>query len=374
MADTAPNVGAYVSLAKDGLQHIFDALQNEGYTLVGPTIKDEVIVCDEIEQVDDLPIGWTDRQEAGSYRLVRRNDEAYFGYVVGPHSWKKFLYPPKLKLFEVERNNGSFSIIPTNQVEPRYAFIGARACDVQAITVQDRVFLNGPFQDHHYKTRRQMAFILAVNCTEPGGTCFCASMRTGPKVSSDFDLALTELDDVFLLEVGSEMGRQVLDNLDWRPAGAFELQAARRAIAEAENKMGRQLDTSDLPNLLYQNLENAHWDMVAQKCLSCANCTQVCPTCFCSDVLEVSDLSGKNLERVRVWDSCFSLDFSHVHGGNIRPGTRSRYRQWITHKLASWVDQFGTFGCVGCGRCITWCPVGIDITKEIEGVRTEVTS
>jgi hypothetical protein len=260
MADTAPNVGAYVSLAKGGLQHIFDALKKQGYTLVGPTIKDEAIVCDEIEQVDDLPIGWTDRQETGSYRLVRRKDEAWFGYVVGPHSWKKFLYPPRLTLFEVERNNGSFSIIPTNGTEPQYAFIGARACDVQAITVQDKVFLNGPFQDHHYKARRQMAFILAVNCTEPGGTCFCASMRTGPKVSSDFDLALTELDDVFLVEVGSEMGRQVLTNVDWRPAGAFELQAARRAMTEAENKMGRHLDTSDLPNLLYQNLENAHWD------------------------------------------------------------------------------------------------------------------
>lgn len=373
MADGAPNVGAYASLGKEGLQRIFEALRQEGFTLLGPTLKEGAIVCDEISDISDLPIDWTDEQEAGTYRLKRRGDGAYFGYVVGPHSWKQFLYPARLKLFSVQRQNGTFNIIPPEKAVPQYAFIGVRPCDVQAIAVQDRVFLGGPFQDPHYKARRQRAFILAVNCTEPGGTCFCTSMRTGPKVQAGFDLALTELDDVFLLEVGSEMGRQMLTDVDWRPAGAFELQAARHALAEAENKMGRQLDTSDLPNLLYQNLEHPHWGAVAETCLSCANCTQVCPTCFCSDVVEVSDLTGTNLERVRVWDSCFSLEFSHVHGGNIRPSIRSRYRQWLTHKLGSWMDQFGTFGCVGCGRCITWCPVGIDITQQVEMLRKEAT-
>jgi Fe-S oxidoreductase len=154
-------------------------------------------------------------------------------------------------------------------------------------------------------------------------------------------------------------------------AGAFELQTARHALAEAEKHMGRRLDTSDLPNLLYEHLEDSCWDKVAARCLSCANCTQVCPTCFCSDVVEVSDLLGQKSERIRRWDSCFNLDFSHVHGGNIRPGTRSRYRQWLTHKLASWIDQFGVSGCVGCGRCITWCPVGIDLTAEVEAIRKE---
>lgn len=371
MTDSAPQLGANVSLPKIALQKIFDSLQREKYLLVGPTVSEGAIVIDEISQTSDLPIGWTDRQMAGSYRLERRNDAAYFGYVVGPHSWKKYLYPPQLDLFSAVRNNGSFSVCPARADAPQYAFVGVRPCDVQAIAVQDRVFLQGPHQDPNYKLRRQKAFILAVNCTEPGGTCFCASVHTGPKISVGFDLALTELDDVFLVEVGSEMGRHVLDGVDWRPAGAFELQAARRALAQAETQMGRHLDTRDLPNLLYQQLEDSHWEKVGARCLSCGNCTQVCPTCFCSDVRDVSDLTGQNSRRVRVWDSCFSLDFSHVHGGNIRPGTRSRYRQWMTHKLASWVDQFGTLGCVGCGRCITWCPVGIDITSEVEKLRKE---
>ena len=371
MTDTAPMLGAYVSIPKEDLQGIFDALRGMGYTLVGPTLGEGAIIYDEIEGVDDLPIGWGDEQEAGTYRLRRRDDGAYFGYVVGPHSWKKYLYPPVMTLFSVERRNGTFKLAAPSEETPRYAFIGVRACELQAIAVQDRVFLGGPYQEPHYKARRQGAFILAVNCTEPGGTCFCASMRTGPRVGPGFDLALTELEEVFLVEVGSEVGRQVLAGLDWRPAGAFELQAARQAMAEAEQRMGRRMETSDLPNLLYQNLEHPRWDEVAQRCLSCTNCTQVCPTCFCSDVVEVSDLTGQKTGRVRVWDSCFSLEFSHVHGGNIRPATRSRYRQWLTHKLASWIDQFGVSGCVGCGRCITWCPVGIDITEEVNAIRTE---
>ncbi len=371
MTDTAPMLGAYVSIPKEDLQGIFDALRGMGYTLVGPTLGEGAIIYDEIEGVDDLPIGWGDEQEAGTYRLRRRDDGAYFGYVVGPHSWKKYLYPPVMTLFSVERRNGTFKVAAPSEETPRYAFIGVRACELQAIAVQDRVFLGGPYQEPHYKACRQGAFILAVNCTEPGGTCFCASMRTGPRVGPGFDLALTELEEVFLVEVGSEVGRQVLAGLDWRPAGAFELQAARQAMAEAEQRMGRRMETSDLPNLLYQNLEHPRWDEVAQRCLSCTNCTQVCPTCFCSDVVEVSDLTGQKTGRVRVWDSCFSLEFSHVHGGNIRPATRSRYRQWLTHKLASWIDQFGVSGCVGCGRCITWCPVGIDITEEVNAIRTE---
>ena len=371
MPDLTPNIGAFVSIGKDSLQTILDVLKASGYTLVGPTLGEAAIIYDEIESVEDLPIGWTDVQEAGSYKLERREDESYFGYVVGPHSWKKYLFPPVHTLLTVDRSNGAFEARCNEAEVPQYALIGVRACELKAIGIQDRVFLGGQYQDPEYKARRQQAFILAVNCTEPAGTCFCASMDAGPRVGPGFDLAMTELEDIFILEIGSEMGRQVMGQVPWRPAGAFELQNARQALADAEKQMGRTLDTSDLPNLLYQNLESPHWDEVAERCLSCANCTMVCPTCFCSDVLEVSDLSGTKIQRVRMWDSCFSLEFSHVHGGNIRPRTKSRYRQWMTHKLASWIDQFGVSGCVGCGRCITWCPVGIDITEEVSAIRAE---
>jgi ferredoxin len=133
--------------------------------------------------------------------------------------------------------------------------------------------------------------------------------------------------------------------------------------------MGRALDTSDLKGLLYGNLEHPRWDEVSQRCLTCGNCTLVCPTCFCSTVEDVTDLSGTETERTRRWDSCFSLDHSYIHGGSVRDSGRARYRQWMTHKLATWFDQFGSSGCVGCGRCITWCPVGIDITEEVRAIR-----
>jgi sulfhydrogenase subunit beta (sulfur reductase) len=370
MPDHSPRTISYVSIAKENLQVIFDALRETGYTLVGPREKEGAIVHDEIEQLRDLPVGLTDKQEPGAYRLVPRDDRSLFRYAVGPHSWKRYLFVPVLPLFSIERQTDGFSALSSTENTPRYAFIGVRPCDLHAMGIQDLTFLDGPHQDSDYKLRRQSAFILAVNCLDPGGTCFCASMHTGPRASSGFDLALTELDEIFLVEVGSELGWQVIADADWRPAGAFELQEARQALAEAEGRMGRQMITSDMPNLLYQNLDHPRWDQVARRCLSCANCTQVCPTCFCSDVVDRSDLDGKRAERVRLWDSCFSLEFSHVHGGNIRPSTRDRYRQWLTHKLASWIDQFGMSGCVGCGRCITWCPAGIDLTEEVDAIRT----
>lgn len=382
MRNTLSQIGAQVVLAKMDLQSVFDALRADGYEIVGPTVRDGAIVYDALAHIGELPIGWTEGQAPGSYRLERRTDNAFFGFVVGPHAWKRYLQPPVLRLFSVEKRNGGLEIRPETEPVPRYAFIGVRPCDLQAIDIQDRVFLGGPYQDPSYKARRTRAFVLVVNCTEPGGTCFCVSMHTGPKARTGFDLALTELDEVFLMEVGSGLGAEIVAALDARPASAFELHAADERLAGAAQRMGRQLDTSDLPALLYDNLEHPYWDDVARRCLSCTNCTQVCPTCFCSDIQDVGDpsfrsdqaLLGQVAGRVRVWDSCFTLDFSHIHGGNLRPMVRSRYRQWLTHKLAAWIDQFGVLGCVGCGRCITWCPVGIDITEELKAIRKETVS
>ncbi|MEP7355692.1 MAG: 4Fe-4S dicluster domain-containing protein [Anaerolineales bacterium] len=366
-----PATAAQVTIPKSALQKIFDALLAADFLVVGPTVREGAIIYDEIEKIEQLPIGWTDEQRPGAYRLKPRADQRYFGFVVGPQSWKKYLFPANLKLFSTRKAGASFEVQANDEPPPKYAFIGVRGCELAAIAVQDRTFLEGAIQEPHYKARREKAFILAVNCTEPGGTCFCVSMKTGPKCGSGFDLALTELNDAFLVEVGSPLGAEMLAETGWRPAGAFELNHAARALAEAETNMGRTLDTRDLPNLLYENLEHPRWDQLAQRCLSCANCTMVCPTCFCSDVEDVADLTGANTERVRVWDSCFNPDFSSVYGGHLRPTIRSRYRQWLTHKLASWIDQFGTSGCVGCGRCITWCPVGIDLTEEVAAIRGE---
>jgi len=358
---------------RDGLQRLLDALREAGYEPIGPRLRDGAIVYDVIERVDDLPAGWTDRQDGGSYRLKRRADQALFGYAVGPHAWKRFLHEPRQSLWRARRTGTGFRVeAPANEA-PRYAFIGVRACELHAIAIQDRVLIGDRYADPAYKARRESAFIVALNCSVAGGTCFCASMKTGPAVESGFDIALTEILDgqshFFVVESGSERGADLLAQVPCREAGAEALAAADAVVARTAAAMGRELEAEGLPELLLRNLEHPRWDEVAGRCLGCGNCTMVCPTCFCTSVEDATDLSGDTAERVRRWDSCFTTAFSHLHGGSVRASPKSRYRQWMTHKLATWVEQFGSSGCVGCGRCITWCPVGIDLTEEARAIR-----
>jgi sulfhydrogenase subunit beta (sulfur reductase) len=367
-------LGSTVVLEKPELGRIIDRLWADGYTVVGPTIAQGAIVFDELRSLRDLPIGWTDEQEAGTYRLRPREDGAYFGYAVGPHSWKKYLFPPRQTLFTIARSGDSFIVEQGAEPVPKYAFLGVRSCDLHAIEVQDRVFLNGPHVDPHYQARRRPGLILAVHCSQAASTCFCTSMRTGPAASRGFDLALTELPDAFVVEVATDRGQAVMAAIPCRAATGSDLGAAARVVQKTEAQIKRRLDTSDLPDLLYDNLEHPRWNDVGDRCLSCTNCTMVCPTCFCHSVEDVPDLDGQRSERVRLWDSCFNLEHAHLAGGNTRPEIRARYRQWLTHKLASWIDQYGVSGCVGCGRCITWCPVGIDLTEEVAAIRGEHTA
>ncbi len=373
MSKGSLQVGDTVVVELEHLEQLLQALVARGYEVVGPTLREGAIVYDHLNSTADLPVGWTDEQAGGKYRLQRRDDNALFGYAVGPHSWKKFLYPLPRRLWQAARNGKGLRILPEEEAAPKYAFFGVRACELSAIAVQDKVFLDGQFVDPGYKARRENLFLLAVNCGQAGGTCFCASMNTGPKATSGFDLALTELltdgRHYFLVEVGSERGIEVLSAVPHQPANDADRQHADRVLDDTTRRMGRRLDTRGIKELLYRNYEHPQWDKVTERCLSCANCTMVCPTCFCTTVEDVTDLTGEHAERWRRWDSCFTVDFSYIHGGSVRATPRSRYRQWMTHKLATWIDQFGVSGCVGCGRCITWCPVGIDITVETGAIR-----
>ncbi|MCR9074162.1 MAG: 4Fe-4S dicluster domain-containing protein [Alphaproteobacteria bacterium] len=357
----------------DGLDALFRALSDRGYRVIGPTIVDTAIVYDDIGGTADLPRGWTDEQDGGRYRLVERDDDALFGFATGPHSWKRFLHPPVQRLWDAERDGDAVTVRPAAADPAPLAFIGVRSCDLQAMRIQDRVLIEGPYPDPHYADRRAAAFVVAVDCGTAGGTCFCVSMETGPEARHGFDLKLTEIIDGdaqrFIVSAGTEAGRAVLAALPTREAGDADLASAAAVVDRTAASMGRTMRTDDIHGLLLSNLEHARWDDTAARCLACGNCTMVCPTCFCTTVEDSSDLTGTRTSRSRRWDSCFTADFSHIHGGSVRQSTRSRYRQWATHKLATWHDQFGTSGCVGCGRCITWCPVGIDITEEVRAIR-----
>ncbi|MBL8132190.1 MAG: 4Fe-4S dicluster domain-containing protein [Anaerolineae bacterium] len=358
-------------------QALFDSLAKQGYRLVGPMVREGVVIVDDIAQVSELPIGYVDEQEKGTYRLTHSSGSAFFGYGLGPHSWKKYLFPPRMRLWQAQRHNGSFAIAADDstaqEVQP-LALIGVRACELAALAIQDRVFM-GDYPDPHYKAQRERLFIVAVNCIHPESTCFCTSMNTGPRATGGFDLALTEVleaDRHYLLtQVGSDAGAKVLEAVPHRPATREEKAAADTLISHAAEHIERSMNTRGLKELLPASSESPHWDAIAARCLACGNCTLVCPTCFCATVEDTTDLSGENAERWRLWDSCFTTEFSYVIGGSVRASVKSRYRQWLTHKLSTWVDQFGTLGCVGCGRCITWCPVEIDITEEVRAIQAQ---
>jgi sulfhydrogenase subunit beta (sulfur reductase) len=366
-------IGDHAVFAVPHLQELLAALHRRGYQVVGPTVCDGAIVYDELDSIADLPVGWTDEQDGGTYRLKKRPDQALFGYAVGPHSWKKYLLPPSLRLWQAQRQGSSVQIVPERETPPKLAFIGVRACELHAIAVQDKVFMHGSYVDAVYQERRAAVFIVAVNCGQAGGTCFCVSMKTGPEATFGFDLAVTEVlnaeQHYFVVEVGTSLGAELLQDVPHQRATAEARQAAAAIVAQTATQMGRTLDTTDIKPLLYRNYEHPRWDEVAARCLTCANCTMVCPTCFCTTTEDVTDLTGEHAERWRKWDSCFNVDFSYIHGGSVRSSPTARYRQWLTHKLATWIDQFGTSGCVGCGRCITWCPVAIDITEEVRAIR-----
>ncbi|GIU93550.1 MAG: 4Fe-4S ferredoxin [Gaiellaceae bacterium] len=357
-----------------GLERLVEALVEAGYRVLGPTVRDGAIVLDEIASAGELPHGWTAEQDAARYRLRRRDDDAMFGWAVGPHSWKQHFLPARARLWRAAAPAGQGP--PTIEEEPPperpLALLAARPCDLHAIAIQDRVLLEGRYVERDYALRRRDAFVVVVNCGVPGGSCFCASMGTGPRAERGYDLALTEVLDGghrFVVEVGSARGAELLAAVGTSPAREEDLAAAHAVTDEAVFRMGRSLDTAGLPELLAANLEHPRFAEVAERCLTCGNCTAVCPTCFCTSVEDVNDLADGSAERWRVWDTCFSIDYSTIHGGSVRRSSRARYRQWLTHKFGTWVDQFGTSGCVGCGRCITWCPVGIDVTEELAAIR-----
>ncbi|HEY5902608.1 MAG TPA: 4Fe-4S dicluster domain-containing protein [Anaerolineales bacterium] len=371
LAEGRPELGMTAVIQKPDLDTLLGNLREGGYTVLGPRIQDETLVYAPIESLASLPLGYVSEQEAGRFRLRFTGHSHYFDAIPGAPSWKQFLFPSRTELFKVHREGGGWEMEEAERSHPRYAFIGVRGCELSAIQIQDAAFLRPDFVDPIYHARREQAFILTVDCLHPGGTCFCKSMGTGPHPNSGYDLNLTELEDVFLLQAGSERGREMLTGVPWEAASAFLLNSAARALERAAAEMGRELDTSDLPEVLLNHLEIPRWKMIAERCLSCANCTQVCPTCFCWDVTDMLSLDGRETSRERVWDSCFNPGYSYQAGGNARPTIHSRYRQWLSHKFGSWKQQYGTFGCTGCGRCITWCPAGIDVTAELAALRKE---
>jgi NAD(P)H-flavin reductase len=356
-------------LPREELDRLFDLLRADGRRVIGPTLAEGAIVYDELSSARELPVGWLVDSAPGSYRLRSTGGARAFDYTVAVTSWKRFTHPSIVPLTRGRREDGRVVVEPAEEDPPRLAFIGVRACELAALTIQDRAMRAGPLGDADHVARGDAAFVVAVECATATATCFCTSMGTGPEVTGGADIVLSELDDGFVVRSGSDAGAGIVHRLGLRAAEPPETDAAATQVAALRSAIGDPVPTPGLPARLRAALDHPRWAEVGERCLACANCTLVCPTCFCTSVSVASDLDGFEGTTERSWDSCFSLGFGRVAGdANFRPRVRDRYRQWLTHKFSTWWDQFGSTGCVGCGRCIAWCPVGIDVREELNAI------
>jgi sulfhydrogenase subunit beta (sulfur reductase) len=352
-------------LPRADLDRLLTALRGDGREVIGPTVKEGTVDLQPIGAADELPVGWGLENAAGRSRLVRRGSNRVFDSPVGQASWKRFTFPSRVPMFDwADGSDGERQLEKHLPDVPPYAFVGVRACDLAALRIHDRVLRDGRVHDADYEARRRDNLIVAVECAVAGGTCFCSSMGSGPELSDGFDLGLSELDDGFVVRVGSAAGAAIVDGLGLAPASAAAVEGAAESVRRVRQAMGRPLPMAEVPAALVSSPSHPRWAEVGERCLACANCVLVCPTCFCTNATPTSDLTGQAASSERTWASCFTLGFARVAGGNFRLARPDRYRQWLTHKFGTWWSQFGSSGCVGCGRCISWCPVGIDVREE----------
>ncbi|MFQ5470791.1 MAG: 4Fe-4S dicluster domain-containing protein [Gammaproteobacteria bacterium] len=352
-------------LARKDFCVLLEALHQRGYHCIGPKERDGTIVFDELKTVDTLPKGAYDIQAPGQYQIEHKSTSDNFSYTTGPSALKPLLFTSSETLWQAKREaDGSISFTDQHSEAVPLAVIGVHACDIAALKLQDAHFLDSEYPDRFYHLRRENLFLVAVNCSRSADTCFCVSTGDGPQVQDGYDLALTELDDGFVVRAGSDSGEAIANNLPATKITVLHLDQEKQRLTKAEEQQ-RSLPSHNLREFLFSNLDHPRWDNIAERCLSCGNCTSVCPTCFCYKEDEQPALEGSSSIHYREWDSCFTQGHSYIHGKTVRADTKTRYRQWLTHKLGSWHDQYGRSGCVGCGRCITWCPVGIDITREV---------
>lgn len=355
-------------LLKSDLEDLLELLKADGYRLLGPRLREGAIVFDTLDSAADLARGLNDVQSPGAYRLVTNGDR-YFDWANGPQGLKPLTFASHEPLWECRRDESGRLEFAAILPEPHpTAVIGVRGCDLAALELQDRHFLAPGRADTQYQARRNALFLVAVHCNRPAATCFCASTGDGPRAGEGFDIALQELEEGFLVEAGSDRGSALLTRLRLAPASPEQLSEAEDLYQGAVARQRRGLPSRDLSEHLFANLEHPRWEEIAGRCLACGNCTSVCPTCFCNDLVTEPSLNGEATETVRQWDSCYTPGHSYFAGRALRKDIRTRYRQWLTHKLGGWHAQYGRSGCTGCGRCITWCPVGIDITEEATAI------
>lgn len=356
-------------LSRAAFSVLLATLQRDGYTCIGPQIRHGAIVFDTLETLSQLPTGWQDKQQPAHYRLHPTDSPYWFDWANGASAIKPYTFAPQENLWRVQRDaNGRLRFQPTLPKPRKTALIGVRACDLAALALQDQHFLQGAHTDPYYQLRRESLLLIGVNCTHAAATCFCVSTGDGPAIHSGYDLLLSEIDSGFVLESGSAQGKAIAAQLPLTDATDTQQHTAQQRMQLATQQ---QRSLPEKPPL-FAHLTHPHWQVVGARCIACGNCTSVCPTCFCHQEVEKPTLDGQGSQHERLWDSCFNNGHSYIHGWQVRSNHAEYYRQWLTHKLSGWHEQFGRSGCTGCGRCISWCPAGIDLTEEVPAICGDV--
>jgi ferredoxin len=355
-------------LPRAQLQQLFDVLHQQGFACVGPKQADNAIVYAEIQGVDDLPKGLEVDQSPGQFSMQQQEHDRHFSWANTAQAIKPLSFTSREVLWQCEKDaQGNLHFKQHMPPSRAIAIIGARACDLAALRLQEQHFLNPYAEDPWFKQRIGNLFIVAVHCSHAAATCFCHNTGDGPRASRDFDIAMHELDQGFILEAGSYSGEKILRKLALDKITAQHSKLAEEQINTTISRQTRTLP-AEVKDILLQRLEHPHWEKVGERCLSCGNCTAVCPTCFCHQQHDEFSMANNTGSHYREWSSCFTHNHGYISGHSLRPTTARRYRQWLTHKFANWYEQYGRSGCVGCGRCITWCPVGIDVTVELKAL------
>jgi sulfhydrogenase subunit beta (sulfur reductase) len=299
-----------------------------------------------------------------AYRKIESPEEASLASHNTQKSAKEAFFPQSEVMFRYEKEGNRTQVTSTEEVNRPRLILASRPCDIQAFSMLDQVFSAKEYTDVYFLKKREKTTIVGFACNDPLSTCFCTSTGGGPFTREGSDIFLVDLGDTYLVEFLTEKGKALSQNEFLREASEGDVARAKKLEEEASKRMTVPVHLDGIETKLEQMLENPFWDRIHEKCLGCGACTFLCPTCHCFDISD--EASQKGGQRVRNWDTClFSLYSMETSGHNPRPSGRERTRQRLMHKFNYFPKNFQKIACVGCGRCILYCPVNFDIRQAI---------
>jgi sulfhydrogenase subunit beta (sulfur reductase) len=327
-------------LNKDRVASFLERLLQERIVFA-PVRKGEVILIKEIDSPSQVVLDYPNAKE----------------------SPKSVLFPQRETLFQYRTERGKAEVdVPPSAAKGRVLF-GIRPCDARGLLLLDKVF-GGDCRDPYYTDKRDDTVVVSLGCDDPNPSCFCLSMGGGPCSAEGSDVLLLDLGDRYVAEAVSEKGAAFLRDQAFEESDENTLALAEKVRRKSEASMKRVAIRENLEKELKRLFNDPVWKDLTETCLGCGICTYLCPTCHCFDLCD--EAAGQTGERIRVWDSCqFPLFTLQASGFNPRPSVKERFRQRIMHKFSYLPETQAMLGCVGCGRCVTECPVNLDIREVV---------